>query len=88
MKTTLVECVFLLNQLESHYWDGLYINQNNPGKGRLLNISSMLNKTKFVSLLMFSGALAFPPPRAHLLKLNRLSKKQTLPNKTKKYPVL
>ena len=47
----------------------------------------MLNKTKFVSLLMFSGALAFPP-RAHLLKLNRLSKKQTLPNKTKKYPVL
>ena len=43
----------------------------------------MLNKTKFVSLLMFS-----PPPRAHLLKLNRLSKKQTLPNKTKKYPVL
>lgn len=49
----------------------------------------MLNKTKFVSLLMFSGALAFsPPPRSHLLKLNRLSKKQTLPNKTKKYPVL
>ncbi len=48
----------------------------------------MLNKTKFVSLLTFSGALAFSPPRAHLLKLNRLSKKQTLLNKTKKYPVL
>lgn len=25
---------FPFNQLESHYWDGLYINQNNPGKGR------------------------------------------------------
>ena len=46
----------------------------------------MLNKTKFVSLLMFSGALAFSPPQSAFAETKPF--KQTLPNKTKKYPVL